>query len=183
MLHRTTLFLMKKRHALATVIQILYRTRRSIRRMDMLSSHVAMTASSRRSVNCLNAKTWRQTPDLLRIHNEFVTARNLCLLYRKSSCTARQRNGYQSCALQVYHAGRLILSARSFMIRIFRLEILFGSVNILPLEESSSQDRLYTFRRRQRGCTRHLLCWGKMTIRYRCATVYLPLLSSLIGIS
>src|SRR6266487_2558009 len=183
MLLRTTLFLVKKHRALATVIRTLCRIKLSIQGMDMLSSHVAMTVFTRRSANCLNARTWRQTPDLLRIHNEFVTASNLCLLCRRSSCTARQRNGYQNCALQVYHAGQLILSARSFMIRIFRLEILCGSVNILRLEESSSQDRLYTFRRRQRGCTRHLLCWGKMTIRYRCATVYLPLLSSLIGIS
>src|SRR6266700_1391709 len=182
MLHRTTLFLEKKRHALATVIRTLYRIRLSIHGMDMLSSHVAMTVSTRRSANCESARTWRQTPALLRIHNEFGTASNLCLLYRRSSCTARQRNGYQSCALQVYHAGRLILLARSFMIRIFRLEILCGSVNILRLEESSYQDRLYTFRRRQRGFTRHLLCWGKMMIRYRCATVYLPLLSCLVGI-
>src|SRR6266480_8069184 len=171
MLHRTTLFLEKKRHALATVIQILYRTRPSTRRMDMLSSHVAMTASSRHSVNCLNARTWRKIQVLLRIPNEFVTANSLCLLYRKSSCTARQRNGYLNCALQVYHAGQSILSARSFMIHISRLEILCGSVNILPLEESSSQDRLYIFRRRQHACTRRRHCWGKTTIRYRCATI------------
>src|SRR5260370_36431787 len=127
--------------------------------MDMLWSHVAMTAFSRSSVNYLNVKIWPQIPVSLPIHSEYATARNLCLLYKKSSCTALQRNGYPICALQVYHAGQSIQSARSFMIRIFRLEILCGSVNILRLEESSSQDHLYTFRRRQRGYTRLLLCW------------------------
>src|SRR6266704_1328998 len=142
MLLRTTLFLVKKHRVLVTVIRTLYRIRLSIHGMDMLSSHAAMTVFTRSSVNCSNARTWRQTPDLLRIHSEFGTASNLCLLCRRNSCGARQRNGYQSCALQVFHAGRLILSARYFMIRIFRLEILFGSVNILRLEESSYQDRL-----------------------------------------
>src|SRR5439155_15775 len=153
MLLRTTLFLVKKHRVLVTVIRTLYRIRLSIHGMDMLSSHAAMTVFTRSSVNCSNARTWRQTPDLLRIHSEFGTASNLCLirrnssgkagtscsrfragcrfvanlgsvartwrqtpdllrihsefgtasnlclLCRRNSCGARQRNGYQSCAL------------------------------------------------------------------------------------
>src|SRR5260370_40442272 len=114
MLLQTTLFLVKKHHALETVIPTLSRIRRSIRRMDTLWSHVAMTAFSRSSVNYLNVKIWPQTPVSPPIHNESATARNLCQLYRKSSCATRQRNGYPNCALQVYHVGQLILSARSF---------------------------------------------------------------------